>query len=137
KFGIKFWLASDVRSKYLVNGFPYLGKDKTRGSNIPLSEFVVTKLAEPYLGCGRNITTDNSFTSISLAKQLLAKKTTLVGTIRANRKELPKIAKAKKDKMTQFSTKLYRSENCTLTIYKSKPNKKSFTTKYKTYKYNN
>ncbi|KOX78945.1 hypothetical protein WN51_10157 [Melipona quadrifasciata] len=26
--------------------------------------------------------------------------------------------------MTQFSTKLYRSENCTLTIYKSKPNKK-------------
>lgn len=124
KFGIKFWLASDVRSKYLVNGFPYLGKDETRGSNIPLSEFVVTKLAEPYLGCGRNITTDNFFTSISLAKKLLAKKTTLVGTIRANRKELPKIAKAKKDKMTQFSTKLYRSENCTLTIYKSKPNKK-------------
>lgn len=124
KFGIKFWLASDVRSKYLVNGFPYLGKDKTRGSNISLSEFVVTKLAEPYLGCGRNITTDNFFTSISLAKKLLAKKTTLVGTIRANRKELPKIAKAKKDKMTQFSTKLYRSENCTLTIYKSKPNKK-------------
>ncbi|XP_025160794.1 piggyBac transposable element-derived protein 4-like [Harpegnathos saltator] len=124
KFGIKFWLASDVRSKYLVNGFPYLGKDETRGSNIPLSEFVVTKLAEPYLGCGRNITTDNFFTSISLAKKLLAKKTTLVGTIRANRKELPKIAKAKKDKITQFSTKLYRSENCTLTIYKSKPNKK-------------
>lgn len=48
----------------------------------------------------------------------------MVGTIRANRKELPKTAKAKKDKMTQFSTKLYRSENCTLTIYKSKPNKK-------------
>lgn len=48
----------------------------------------------------------------------------MVGTIRANRKKLPKIAKAKKDKMTQFSTKLYRSENCTLTVYKSKPNKK-------------
>ncbi|XP_014487368.1 PREDICTED: piggyBac transposable element-derived protein 3-like, partial [Dinoponera quadriceps] len=124
KFGIKFWLASDVRSKYLVNGFPYLGKDETRGLNIPLSEFVVTKLAEPYLGCGRNITTDNFFTSISLAKKLLANKTTLVGTIRANRKELPEIAKAKKDKMTRFSTKLYKSENCTLTIYKSKPNKK-------------
>lgn len=84
KFGIKFWLASDVRSKYLINGFPYLGKDETRESNIPLSEFVVTKLAEPYLGCGRNITTDNFFTSISLAKKLHAKKITLVGTIRAN-----------------------------------------------------
>jgi len=30
KFGIKFWLASDVETKYVVNGFPYLGKDETR-----------------------------------------------------------------------------------------------------------
>jgi hypothetical protein len=27
KFGIKFWLLVDVESKYIVNGFPYLGKD--------------------------------------------------------------------------------------------------------------
>ncbi|KAJ4440178.1 hypothetical protein ANN_08316 [Periplaneta americana] len=27
KFGIKFWLGVDTRSKYLVNGFPYLGRD--------------------------------------------------------------------------------------------------------------
>ncbi|XP_033179641.1 piggyBac transposable element-derived protein 4-like [Bombus impatiens] len=27
KFGIKFWLASDVQTKYIVNGFPYLGKN--------------------------------------------------------------------------------------------------------------
>lgn len=101
-----------------------MGKNETRGSNIPLSEFAVTKLAETHLGCGRNIITDNSFISISLAKKLLAKKTTLVGTIRANRKELPKIAKTKKDKITQFSTKLHRSGNSTLTIYKSKSNKK-------------
>lgn len=30
KFGIKFWLASDVSSKYVLNGFPYLGKDEQR-----------------------------------------------------------------------------------------------------------
>ena len=30
KFGIKFWLAADTYSKYLINGFPYLGKDNTR-----------------------------------------------------------------------------------------------------------
>ncbi|XP_035221876.1 uncharacterized protein LOC118194783 [Stegodyphus dumicola] len=28
KFGIKFCLAADVDSKYVLNGFPYLGKDE-------------------------------------------------------------------------------------------------------------
>ncbi len=30
KFGIKFWLLVDFESKYIVNGFPYLGKDQTK-----------------------------------------------------------------------------------------------------------
>ena len=120
KFGIKFWLAVDVQTKYILNGFPYMGKDETRCS-IPLSEFVTRKLAEPYLQRGRNITTDNFFTSIPLAKKLLAQKTTLVGTIRSNKRELPKSVKEKKDKMTLFSSDLYKSENCTLTVYRSKP----------------
>ncbi|XP_017767290.1 PREDICTED: piggyBac transposable element-derived protein 4-like [Eufriesea mexicana] len=85
KFGIKFWLASDVRSKYIINSFRYLGKDESREPSVPLGEFVTMKLAEPYVGCGRNITTDNFFISLPLATKLLAKKTTIVGTIRANR----------------------------------------------------
>lgn len=76
KFGIKFWLASDVQTKYIVNGFPYLGKDETRVTSQPLSEFVVLKLVEPFTMKGRNITTDNFFTSLPLASKLLAKKTT-------------------------------------------------------------
>jgi hypothetical protein len=28
KFGIKFWLAACVMSKYLLKGFPYLGKEE-------------------------------------------------------------------------------------------------------------
>ncbi|CAK9833051.1 PiggyBac transposable element-derived protein 4 [Anthophora retusa] len=124
KFGIKFWLASDVSTSYIINGFPYLGKDERREPSVPLGEFVTLKLVEPYTGCGRNITTDNCFTNVSLVTKLLAKKTTVVGTIRANRRELPKLAKQKNDNMVRFSTKLYRSNNCTLTIYKAKPNKK-------------
>ena len=92
KFGIKFWLAVDVQSKYILNGFPCMGKDETRCSN-SLGQFVTLKLAEPYLQRGRNITTDNFFTSITLAKKLFALKTTLVGTIRSNKRELPKPAK--------------------------------------------
>ena len=33
-------------------------------------------------------------------------------------------AQGKKDKMTLFSSNLYKSENCTLTVYKSKSNVK-------------
>ena len=123
KFGIKFWLASDVKSKYVVNAFPYLGKDAVRLS-VPLGEFVVLKLMEPYIGCGRTMTTDNFFTSLSLARKLITKRTSLVGTIRQNKRELPKLAKSKKNNMPRFSTIVYKTENCTLTIYKSKPNKK-------------
>lgn len=124
KFGIKFWLASDVSSKYIVNGFPYLGKDEGRESSVPLGEFVTLKLAEPYTGHGKNITADNFFTSASLASKLLAKKTTLVGTIRRNKRELPKLARQAKDSMTRFSTILYKSNDFILSIYKAKPNKK-------------
>ncbi|CAK9832670.1 PiggyBac transposable element-derived protein 4 [Anthophora retusa] len=118
KFGIKFWLASDVKSKYVVNAFPYLGKDEMRLS-VPLGEFVVLKLIDPYIGCGRTVTTDNFFTSLPLATKLITKRTSLVGTIRQNKRELPKLAKSKKDNMSRFSTVLYKTEKCTLTIYKN------------------
>ncbi|XP_076301983.1 LOW QUALITY PROTEIN: uncharacterized protein LOC143220133 [Lasioglossum baleicum] len=47
KFGLKFWLASDVRSKHIINGFPYLGKDESREPSVLLGEVVTMKLAEP------------------------------------------------------------------------------------------
>ncbi|XP_071037109.1 piggyBac transposable element-derived protein 4-like [Parasteatoda tepidariorum] len=74
KYGIKFWLASDISSKYVLNGFPYLGKDEQRPSSMLLSEHVVLKPVEPNTSCGRNITTDNFFISMSLLTKLLAKK---------------------------------------------------------------
>ncbi|GFV56779.1 DDE_Tnp_1_7 domain-containing protein [Trichonephila clavipes] len=40
KFGTKFWLAADVDSKYVLNVFPYLGKDEERPENLSLSEYV-------------------------------------------------------------------------------------------------
>ncbi|XP_043597817.1 piggyBac transposable element-derived protein 4-like [Bombus pyrosoma] len=136
KFGIKFWLAPDVQTKYILNGFPCLEKNENRAPSQLLGEFVVLKLIEPYSMMGRTITTDNCFTSLSLAYKLLAKRTTLVGIIRGNRRELPKICKTKKDTMARFSSLLYRSNEITLAIYKSKPRKKVFipSSKHKTVK---
>ena len=92
---------------------------------VPFGEFVTLKLAESYMGCGKNLTTENFFTSMSLATKFFTKKKTmLIGTLRGNKRELPKLARQRKDNMNRFSTTLYRSNNCTLTIYKPKLNKK-------------
>ena len=74
KFGIKFWLAVDEESKYILNAIPYLGKDESRPSTQRLSDNVVMTLMEPFVGKGRNVTTDNFFTSFLLAKELKKKR---------------------------------------------------------------
>jgi hypothetical protein len=81
--------SSDVETKYLLIGFPYLGKDETRPVSERLSETVVLRLMEPYMGKGRNVTMNNFFTSIFLADKLIAKKTILLGTVNKQRRELP------------------------------------------------
>ena len=54
KFGLKFWLIVDVNSKYLYNGFPYVGKDETHATSTSLSTDVVLKLIEPLANCGKH-----------------------------------------------------------------------------------
>ena len=61
-----------------------------------------------------------------MAKNLLAKRTTIVGTIHGNKRELLKFVKNLKDNMTRFLTKLYKSNHIPFTIYKNKSNKKVF-----------
>ena len=61
KFGIKFWVLVCLKTKYICNIFPYLGKDP----NLPLEkgqlqgEQVVMRLLEPFVKKGYNTTNDN------------------------------------------------------------------------------
>ena len=121
KFGIKFWLAVDAKTKYLVNGFPYLGKDPHRSSSESLSEHVVMTLMEPFLNCGRNVTTNNFFTSLKLAVRLEKKKTSNVGTVNRVRREIP--TEIRNSKKPRFSSKELQSNKATLTVYQGKPSK--------------
>lgn len=49
---------------------------------------------------------DNFFTSVSIATKLLVKRTTVVGTIRANRRVLPNIGKTDKGQYDTFFNKI-------------------------------
>jgi len=56
-------------------------------------------LSENYLCSGRTICTDNFYTSVHLAHQLLDRDTHLIGTLRANRRGLPKSVTERKLKV--------------------------------------
>ena len=108
-------------SKYILNAILYLGKDESRPPTQRLSENVVLHLTHPFMGKGRNVTTDNFFTSFLLAKELKKKKTSLVGTMNKVRRELPASAKCLQQ---CYSSKLMKSGDvATLTVYQCKPKK--------------
>ena len=67
----------------------YSGKNPSVGREINQGARVVKDLVKEIEHCGRNITCDNFFAIIPLARDLLKKKLTLVGNIRKNKPELP------------------------------------------------
>ena len=71
KFGLKFWMAVDVKSKNFCNGFPYLGKNEARSDNVSVPTDVVPKLMDPLFKTGYNVTCDNYFTTLPLSFNLL------------------------------------------------------------------
>ena len=122
KVGIKSWMLVEVDSKYIINGFPYCRAEADRPTNELQGEFVTKKLMEPYFNKGRHVTTDNIFTSLKLADELLKVKTTLIGTVKHNKRELPECAKFKKHQL--HSSKFFENRSgSTLTIYQCKPAK--------------
>lgn len=106
KFGIKFWVLAEVNTKYVVNIIPYLGKHEAHErQGRPLAQDVVLKLTDVVKNKGYQVTTDNFFTSVETAKLLLERKTTMVGTLRANSKGIP--SDLKKSLGTKYDSKFF------------------------------
>ena len=123
KFGIKFWLLTDAQSKYLCNGKPYLGRDPSRSRCSDLPGDVCLTFLQPYYKKGYNVTSDNYFTSLKLAEELKQKKTTILGAIRKQRREVPSTELIMKDKELYASEIFSSPSGCSLTIYKAKKKK--------------
>lgn len=63
---------------------------RTIKTNNQLTVALVLELMEPLLDCGRILCTDNFYTSVNLAHDLLDRKTHLLGTLRKYRKFNPR-----------------------------------------------
>jgi len=69
--GLKFWILSDSKSSCVDNMETCIGKEPNVGREVNLGEKVVLDLLEGIDAVGRNVTCDNFFTSLSLARKLL------------------------------------------------------------------
>ena len=73
--------------------YPFTGQIYTRKSSTGceknVDERVFKNLVPPYKGSGRNITIDNFFTTLPLAKSLLSWDLTFVGTLKKNKMCIP------------------------------------------------
>lgn len=125
KYGIKLVMMCDNSTKYMLNAIPYLGKG-TVTNNQPVADYFVQKLVGPTIsGSNKNVTMDNWFSSIPLAKHLLEEcKVTMVGTIKKNKRELPIDFKDPKYCNRSVGSSLFLfHEEITALSYKPKTNK--------------
>ncbi|GBP42663.1 PiggyBac transposable element-derived protein 4 [Eumeta japonica] len=116
-------MVADSSTKYMCNAIPYMGKNTNTG-NEPLANYFVKELCKPYQGSNRNITMDNWFTSVPLAAELLKPpyKFTVVGTLRSNKREIPKEMVNTRNRPVGTSIFGFDKE-MTLVSYKPKTNK--------------
>ncbi|KFM65393.1 PiggyBac transposable element-derived protein 4, partial [Stegodyphus mimosarum] len=90
KYGIKIFALVDSRTFYSYSMEIYEGQQPEGPFRVENSPFQITKrLCTPLFRSGRNVTMDNWYTSYPLAKELLSKKLTIIGTLKRNKAEIP------------------------------------------------
>ena len=122
KYGLKFWLCVDVDSYYVLNAFPYIGRQPHQERQTQIGASVVLELLQPLYGSNRNVMIDNVFTSVPLAKELQMKNLTLIGTLRKNKPEIP--MKFQSNKEREIGSSLFGfHDGLTLVSFVPKQNK--------------
>lgn len=95
RFGIKLFVLCDCETGYILDFIVYAGKDTDIADQINpvlgVTGEVVMKLMEQHLYKGHSLYTDNFYTSPSLSLHLFERQTNSCGTVRQNRKGMPKL----------------------------------------------
>jgi hypothetical protein len=121
KYGIKIWVAADAGTAYICNMQIYTGMVNNK-REVNQGNRVVMELVERQYGTNRGITSDNFFTSVPLADNLLSKNLTITGTLRKNKREIPKEFLASKERPLHSSLFGF-TPNKTLVSYVPQKNK--------------
>jgi hypothetical protein len=87
---------------FFVDGDVYLGRQNGQPAENNQGYRVVMQLCQRYYQTGRNVTMDNFFTNIPLAKELLCNGLTLVGTLRKNKPEVPSVFISQRPHLTSL-----------------------------------
>lgn len=76
----------------MMDAIPYMGKDRNTDGE-PLALFFVKQLTETIQRNTRNVTMDNWFTPVPLAKEVFQDpyKLTIIGTIKSKEREIPSL----------------------------------------------
>jgi len=114
----------DYATKYVMNAKIYLGKENNEVAH-GLASDVVCTLVQPVSGQdrgGRNVITENFFTSVDLADQLKNKELTLVGTVKQNKREITQEFKPARQRDANSSMFGF-TKDLTLVSYVPKKNK--------------
>lgn len=124
KYGIKLFALCDAKMFYTSKLEVYVGKQPEgpyEMSNKP--EDIVLRTCQHLSGSNRNITMDNWFTSVPLARKLLTDyKLTSIGTLRKNKRELPDEF-SKPAKRPEHTSMFGFTEDCTIVSYIPKKKK--------------
>ena len=88
RFGIKIYKICDSDTGYCNSFRIYTGDDMIEPS-LPASTNVVMHMCEPLFNKGHSLYLDNWYMSPDLCKRVSEKGTNIVGTVRANRKNMP------------------------------------------------
>lgn len=110
RFGIKLFVHCDALTGYVLDIIVYTGSESDIKMNpdIGISGSVVTTMLSDYLGKGHRLFVDNWYTSPTLFDFLHKNKTNACGTVRANRKDMPKFGN---EKMKRGEVKALNSNN--------------------------
>jgi len=90
KYGVKIFALCDAKTFYCSNLEIYCGKQPPGPYDARKTPTdIVKRLVSPIENSNKNVTTDNWYTNIPLLHYLLEKKTTLLGTMKKNKREIP------------------------------------------------
>lgn len=120
KWGIKVWEICESKTGFCLDFDVYTGKNREFQSRFGVGFDVVSKLSSRFLNKFHCMYFDRFFTGVDIIEYLLRNNTYACGTVRSNRKGLPKGLKRLKMRRGQTKTFQKTGSSLMLTLFKDR-----------------